>query len=148
VRPFLVPLPRTPQGFETVYELKKAALGPHVIPRWGWDEASQRETVQEKWATKTFFAIVHEGETVGTVSIDADGDDGLEIGEFYIAPAFHRRGIGGAVLEQVLERARSQRRAVRLQCLKWNPAARLYLRHGFRVVHESETHYRMEHAGR
>jgi ribosomal protein S18 acetylase RimI-like enzyme len=146
VTPSLVPLSRTPQALEILYELKRAALGPHVIARWGWDEALQRATVEEKWRTKTFFAIVHEGETIGTISIDADGTDGIEIGEFYIAPEFHGRGIGGAVLAQVLEQARSQGRAVRLQCLKWNPASRLYLRHGFRVVRESETHYQMEHA--
>jgi ribosomal protein S18 acetylase RimI-like enzyme len=148
VPPTLVPLPRTPQGLATLYALKKAALGPHVVPRWGWDEASQRATAEEKWRTKTFFAIVDAGETVGIIAIDADGDDGVEIGEFYIAPAFHNRGIGGAVLRQVLEEARAQGRAVRLQCLKWNPAGRLYLRHGFRVLEETETHYRMEHPRR
>ena len=144
--PTLSPLPRTPEGFETVYRLKRAALGPHVIARWGWDEASQRAIMEEKWRSKTFFAIVHEGETVGTVSVDDDGDDGIEVGEFYISPEHHARGIGGAVLRQVIGQAHSKRRKVRLQCLKWNPACRLYLRHGFRVVEETDAHYRMERA--
>jgi Acetyltransferases len=147
VDPSLVPLERTPDGAETVYALKKAALGPHVVPKWGWDDAAQRALVEEKWRTKTFFAIVRDGHTVGIIAIDEDGEDCLEVSEFYIAPQYHGRGIGSAVLAQVLEQARARGRKVRLQCLKWNPACRLYLRHGFRVASETDSHLHMESAG-
>jgi ribosomal protein S18 acetylase RimI-like enzyme len=136
---------RTPQEFDAAYALKKEALGPHVIPRWGWDDARQRAIMEEKWRVKTFHRIVVEGETVGTISIDADGD-GIEIGEFYIAPAFQGRGIGSAVLGKVLDDAAGK--AVRLRVLKWNPAVALYARHGFAVVGETDVHYLMEHAPR
>lgn len=129
-----------------MYRLKRAALGPHVIARWGWDEASQRAIMEEKWRVKTFFAIILGGETIGTIALDPDGDDGIEVSEFYISPDFHGQGIGGTVLRQVIEQAHAKNLAVRLQCLKWNPACRLYRRHGFRVIHETDAHYQMEHA--
>jgi GNAT superfamily N-acetyltransferase len=134
---------REPQEFEIAYALKKEALGPHVIPHWGWDDAAQRAIMEEKWRAKTFYGIVQAGDTVGTISIDETGD-GIEVGEFYIAPAFQGRGVGAEVLAAVLREADAKGRAVRLQCLKWNPACRLYQRHGFRVTGETDIHYRME----
>ena len=140
----LLPMGREPADFELAYALKREALGPHVIPRWGWDEASQRATMQEKIRAKTFHRIVAGGETVGVIAIDDEDDGAIEIGEFYIAPRFQGRGIGSRVLETVLAEARTKSRAVRLQCIKWNPACGLYRRHGFAVVRETENHYVME----
>lgn len=134
---------RTADEYELAYALKKAALGPHVIARWGWDEAYQRAVMDEKWRAKTFSRIVVEGETVGTIAVD-DAGDGIEIGEFYISPAHQGRGIGSETLGAVLRDAGAK--PARLQVLKWNPAANLYRRHGFRVTGETDIHYLMERA--
>lgn len=134
---------REPQEFELAYALKKEALGPHVIPRWGWDEREQRRIMEEKWRAKTFFRIVSGAETVGTIAIDVESDH-VRLGEFYIAARFQRQGIGSRVLEPVLRDADARRLPVRLECLKWNPAFSLYRRHGFRVVRETDVHYFME----
>lgn len=132
---------RTADEYEAAYALKKAALGPHVIARWGWDDAQQRAIMDEKWRAKTFFRIEVEGEPVGTITVDAT-DGGIEIGEFYIAPEFQGRGIGGAVLEAVVREAGG--RPLELRVLKWNPALALYRRQGFVVVGETDIHYLME----
>ena len=142
----LVPMAREAADFELAYAFKRDALGPHVTPKWGWDENLQRETMREKIRTKTFFRIVAGGETVGTIALDDEADGGIEISEFYIPPAFQGRGIGARVLRMVLSDALARSRRVRLQCLKWNPACNLYRRHGFRVVAETENHFVMEHA--
>ncbi|HET9653367.1 MAG TPA: GNAT family N-acetyltransferase [Usitatibacter sp.] len=136
---------REPQEFELAYALKKEALGPHVIPRWGWDEREQRAIMEEKWRAKTFFRIVSGGEMVGTIAIDVESDH-VRLGEFYIAARFQGQGIGSRVLEPVLRDADARRLPVRLECLKWNPAFSLYRRHGFRVVRETDVHYFMERA--
>ena len=134
---------REPQEFETAYALKKEALGPHVVPRWGWDEREQRAIMEEKWRAKRFYRIVHDGETIGTIALDEEGE-ALHLSEFYIAPRFQNRGIGSRVLEPILREADAKGRAVRLECLKWNPAFALYERHGFRVRSETDVHYFME----
>lgn len=140
----LLPFTRgSAQDFELAYAIKKVALGPHIIPRWGWDDAKQRATMHEKWAAKTFFRIEVDGQTVGTISLDPDGD-GMEIGEFYILPEHQKRGLGAQVLDGVL--AQAGEKPVRLRVLKWNPAFALYKRHGFAVVGESDIHYFMERA--
>jgi ribosomal protein S18 acetylase RimI-like enzyme len=56
-------------------------------------------------------------------------------------PGYQRNGIGTNVLRTVLTRADLQAKPVRLEYLKWNPVASLYLRHGFRVASDSDTHF-------
>lgn len=58
-------------------------------------------------------------------------------------PAYQRRGIGAAILRDVIAEARAGGHAVALRVLKVNPARRLYERLGFAVVGESDTHYLM-----
>ena len=136
---------RTREEFEVAYAMKKAALGPHVVPRWGWDESEQRAIMEEKWQAKRFFRVVRDGETLGTIAIDEDSE-AIHIGEFYIAPEHQGHGIGSDVLAPILRDADARQRHARLEVLKWNPARALYERHGFRVVRESDVHYFMERA--
>lgn len=130
-------------AFEFAFQAKKQALGPHIIVKWGWDEAYQRRVHSERWAAKSFFRIVFEGEAVGTVAID-EWPTHVQIGEFYLLPEFQRKGIGGKVLATVMERSIQRQLPLRLECLKWNPALSLYQRAGFVVTSESDTHFFME----
>ena len=139
----LEPMEKSDENFEFALAMKKEALGPYIIPRWGWDEERQRKMHAERWATRPFWTIVLDGERIGTVSIDDMGDH-LVLAEFYIRPAFHRQGIGTRILGSVLADAERNGLTVRLQCLKWNPARSLYERHGFTTIGETETHLLME----
>ena len=65
----------------------------------------------------------------------------LQFGEFYILGSHRGKGLGTVVLSDALRQADARGLEVRLECLKWNPVARLYARHGFGVVGESEIHY-------
>jgi ribosomal protein S18 acetylase RimI-like enzyme len=139
----LEPMSKDSDDFEFAYGVKRAAMGPHVQPRWGWDEDEQRRIMREKWETKTCYRIRVGAEPVGLIAINERAGE-IEVSEFYIKPSMHRRGIGTEVLAEVFERARERKLPVRLRVLKWNPAERLYRRHGFRVTHETEDHYYME----
>lgn len=141
------PMEKSAENFEFALAMKKEALGPHIAQRWGWDERRQREMHSERWATRRFSRIVLDGEPIGTVSID-EMPDHLVLAEFYIRPAFHRKGIGTEVLRTVLAEAAGKGLGIKLQCLKWNPARSLYERHGFATVGETETHLLMERAAR
>ena len=142
----LEPLAKDAENFEFAYAVKRAAMGPHVRPKWGWDDGEQRAIMREKWEAKRCYAIRVGAETVGLVALD-EREDEIELSEFYIKPSMHGRGIGTEVLHEVFERARASGLPVRLRVLKWNPAARLYERHGFRVTSETEDHFYMEWKG-
>ena len=130
-------------AFEFAFIAKKEALGPHVAVKWGWDDAFQRRIHSERWASRSFFRIVVDGEPAGTVAID-ESPTHVQFGEFYLLPPFQRRGIGGRVLASVISRSAEKHLPVRLECLKWNPVLSLYKRAGFVVTRESDTHYFME----
>ena len=139
----VVPMERNQESFEFALTVKKEALGPHIIERWGWDEGLQRKTHSERWAVRKFSRIIRDADTIGTVSIE-EAPDHIMLAEFYLLPAFQRRGIGTEVLGKILANADSKHLPVRLQCLKWNPALSLYRRHGFVTIGETETHFQME----
>ena len=124
------------------YEVKRAALGPYVERTWGWDEAFQQEFHTADWQRRRPDVVVLDGEDAGTVQYTRR-EGGYHLGEFYLLPRHHGRGIGSRLLRQMLGRADAEGVPVRLEVLKVNPARSLYERHGFRVCGETETHFRM-----
>jgi ribosomal protein S18 acetylase RimI-like enzyme len=139
----LEPLAKDAESFEFAYGVKRAAMGPHVRPRWGWDEGEQRAILREKWEAKSCYSSRVGADAVGLVAIDERADE-IELSEFYIKPSMHGRGIGSEVIREIFGRARAKGLPVRLRALKWNPAVKLYARHGFRVTGETEHHVYME----
>jgi GNAT superfamily N-acetyltransferase len=136
-------LPRDEEALRYSFEAKRAALGPYIADRWGWDEAFQIQTHQAHFGEKPFFKIVHGGRGAGTVSCMRLGDH-IRFGEFYLFPECQGKGLGTRVLQHCLSLADGQGVPVRLEHLKWNPVGRLYRRHGFAVVGETEIHWFME----
>ena len=139
----IILLERNADNYEYAFILKKEAMGPHIISKWGWDEEYQRGIHQEKWKEKTFYNIFLDDESIGIVAID-EHKDHIRFGEFYIKSRYQGNGYGSEVLEMVLKQAKEKVLPVRLEYLKWNPVGSLYKRYGFRVTHESEIHYYLE----
>jgi GNAT superfamily N-acetyltransferase len=136
-------LPPTPDAFDFAFEVKRAAMGPHIAVRWGWDEAFQRRFHEQRFAERRFFRIVVAGEPAGTLALTAYADHIL-FDDFYLLPALHRRGLGTRILRHVLATADRIGVPVRLRYLKWNPVGTLYRRHGFREVGQTDIHVLME----
>jgi len=68
------------------------------------------------------------------------------IREIQLLPAYQGSGIGGKLLDWVLERSRQQQlEAVRLSVYTNNPARRLYSRKGFTVKQLHQGMYRMQY---
>lgn len=139
--------PATEDEREFAFGVKRAALGPYVALVWGWDEDFQRAFHSADWAVRRPDIIEVDGVTAGTIEV-APHPRGLELGEFYLLPAYQRRGIGSELLRRVLARADAEVRTVRLQFLKVNPVRSLYERHGFHVAGETATHYLAERLAR
>jgi len=83
-----------------------------------------------------------DGRAIGLLKVLQDGAT-WTVEQFQIAPEAQGRGIGAAVLGQVIEAARESGALLRLSVLKRNPAARLYARLGFRTLGESEHSLKM-----
>lgn len=132
--------PARPEDFALAFALKRDAMEAHVAAKWGWDQEFQREHHRRRWAEKPWHIIEIDDEPVGTVSAHWLPTH-LRFGEFYLASRCRNKGLGTIVLRETLAQADAKRLETRLEYLKWNPVASLYLRHGFRVVGENDIHF-------
>ncbi len=95
----------------------------------GWTE----ELVQQcasAWAPEHTRMVHVEDEVVGWVRLEHRADhDWLDL--IVVAKSLHGRGLGAAVMRQLLDEARSRGVPLRLSVYRTNPARRLYARLGF-----------------
>jgi GNAT superfamily N-acetyltransferase len=136
-------LPHTPEARDFAFEVKRAAMGPHIMARWGWDEAFQRNFHEPRFRDTPFSRIMYNGQAVGTIALTALVDH-LRLDEFYLLPAYQGQGLGTRILNHCLAIADTCGMPLRLRYLKWNPVGSLYRRHGFMVIDETEIHFIME----
>lgn len=71
-------------------------------------------------------------------------EDSLFLAGIYVAASHRSKGLGSAIIRDVLAEAARVGKPVRLRVLRPNPARMLYERLGFHVVGESATHVEME----
>lgn len=99
-----------------------------------WTDAQWREYVEcDRLRT---FAGYHEGTPAGYYELRRDDEGGVEIAYFGLLPAFHGRGLGGALLTSALEEAwrMNPRRIWVHTCTQDHPAALAnYLARGMKV---------------
>lgn len=124
------------------FEVKRAAFRCYVEPIWGWDDAFQAEFHRKDWEAQRPQIIVCDGRDIGTIEI-VESDDGFHLGEFYLFPAWQKKGIGSYFLRLLIERADAAFRPAGLEVIKANPVRSLYERFGFEIIGETQTHYRM-----
>ncbi|MBN9671625.1 GNAT family N-acetyltransferase [Roseibium aggregatum] len=124
---------------EFAFEAKQAAMGPHIVSRWGWEESFQRKLHIQRFSEKPFFEIRKGESRLGTLSFQVFSDH-VRLGEFYLFPDFQRRGTGTHVLKHCLSISDGLSLPVRLEYLHWNPVGSLYRRHGFVEIGQTETH--------
>ena len=119
------------------------ALREYVELIWGWDEARHMTLFQRHWNPRRWEVVTVNGQNVGGLSLET------RTSEFYISnielmPEHQGRGIGSAILRDILGEAERRGWAVALQVFKVNGRAReLYERLGFRVTAEGDTHFQM-----
>lgn len=71
-------------------------------------------------------------------------EDELRIVDVALMPAYRGRGLGGALLRQVQQRAQALGLAARIHVELYNPAQRLYGRLGFAKIGESGVYHLLE----
>ena len=87
--------------------------------------------------------VIVDGARVGFVVVRPQDDEWL-LDHLYVLPAHQGRGIGAAVLQDVLASADARGQALRVGALRGSDANRFYARHGFELVAHTEwdNHYR------
>jgi GNAT superfamily N-acetyltransferase len=94
-------LPHTPEARDFAFEVKRAAIGPHIIERWGWDEAFQRNFHEQRFKDTPLSRIMLKGQAVGTIALTALTDH-LRLDEFYLLSPHQGQGSGTRILNPAL----------------------------------------------
>jgi GNAT superfamily N-acetyltransferase len=137
----IIPADETYREFS--YQVKKEAEGEYITSMFGWDEGIQRSYHTKAWQEQKPDIIAYDGRLIGTIAT-IEGEDCIEIGQFFILPQYQNEGIGTSLLKSILDRADQLGKNVTLKFLKNNPVESLYIRNGFRLVDTSEILYYME----
>lgn len=134
--------PATAADYAFLRALHRATMRDYVDQTWGWDEASQAARFEETFDPARQQIIVAAGEDIGVLIVERR-PDALFLAEIAIHPTRQGRGLGTAVIADILADARRHGLPVALQVLRVNPARRLYERLGFAITGETATHHLM-----
>ena len=129
---------------ELFWQLLVQSMRPYVEATWGWHDADQRERFAAAFDPAACQVIELDGAAVGGLRVDYDTTP-VRLLTIQIFPQFQCRGLGSAIITGILQQVAG--RPVWLQVLKVNPAKALYERLGFRVTHETETHWHLMRPG-
>ncbi|MEK8049078.1 GNAT family N-acetyltransferase [Ideonella sp. DXS22W] len=142
-------LPASADDFDALAELRIAAMRESLERVGRFDPQRARERLRAGFSPAHTRHIVAGGQRVGfvvvlpqPVSDDAPAHWRLE--HLYLHPDAQGRGLGAAVLRQVMAEADAAGLELRLGALRDSDANRFYLRHGFALIGRSEfdNHYR------
>ena len=124
----------TEADFEFIFTLHKQTLGPYVDLVWGWDDEVQRAYLERTLNVDATEIIVVDGVDVGRLNVEhRDGE--LYLGLIEITPAYQGRGVGGRIVQTLLDTAFAEAKPVCLNVLRVNSRAyQLYRRLGFHEV--------------
>lgn len=129
--------------YDFLYGLHGRTIRVSVEAMWGWDEAEQARRFRDKWDTASIQVVVVEGKDVGTLKLEERNGDCF-IALIEIDPGYQGRGLGSAIIGDVVSAAHRRGQTVALNVLKTNPQAhRLYARLGFQVSEEQVDRYVM-----
>jgi RimJ/RimL family protein N-acetyltransferase len=91
---------------------------------------AQHRHYQAHYSDARFEIVEWDGEPIGRLYVQRRQNE-LRIIDISLLPEYRGRGIGGALLKQLLDEAEATGRPVRIHVERFNPAARLYRRLGF-----------------
>jgi ribosomal protein S18 acetylase RimI-like enzyme len=102
----------------------------------------QRQQYEAGYPQAEHSIILLEGRPIGRWFVD-ESDREITLVDVALLPAFRNLGLGTHLLQQLLDRARTARKPVRLHVFKTNPAMGLYQRLGFSKVGEEGMYLEM-----
>lgn len=126
--------PATPDDGDTLFGIHRASMGEYLEQAFGpWTEEFDREQ-HEQWLSAGRARVILVGEEIaGFLDVEWTSDAAL-LYRIGIDPAFQGRGVGTAIVTDLLRECGERQLAARLRVFPHNPARRLYQRLGFREV--------------
>jgi ribosomal protein S18 acetylase RimI-like enzyme len=119
-----------------------------------WDDAqkdaflrmqfvAQDRWYREQYRQATFEVVLVGGELAGRLYVDR-GEDEIRIVDIALLPERRGRGIGGALLRDLLAEADAGGKSVTIHVERVNPALRLYERLGFALAEDKGVYLFLE----
>ncbi|MBO6183169.1 MAG: GNAT family N-acetyltransferase [Chryseobacterium sp.] len=105
------------------------------------DKDSQIQRILYKFEVANI--LIYKETKIGLLKIQY-GKTEIEIIQLQINPAFQGNGLGRYILNMIIEEASLTKTPITLSVLKINPALKLYLRTGFKIVEENEHSFIMK----
>ena len=123
-----------PEDFELCYRLNEASFRTLIEEVRGWDDAAERAAMHDQFRPNLDAIIQLEGRDVGHFGV-VEHSDHVELRMIALLPEVQGRGVGTAVIRDLLRDARSRNKPVSLSVTEQNTGAiRLYNRLGFITV--------------
>lgn len=128
-----------------IYNLKKEVYKSQIKKLYGeWNEENQKKLFDKfmKENSKNIELMHLKGESIGFYNGKNKDDNTFEIGNICVKPEYQNKGIGTAVLKEILFEHKGQN--VKLQVFKINEKAiKLYEKIGLKKIEQTKTHYIM-----
>jgi ribosomal protein S18 acetylase RimI-like enzyme len=124
------------------------------IAPFGWPAAQQEAflrmqfTTQQQWYSMSYAQAEHQiieqdGVPIGRMMVSREKPAAVLV-DIALLPEHRGKGIGGALIRELMEQCDQQKLPLRLQVLRTNPALRLYERLGFLRTAEDQVYIQME----
>lgn len=103
---------------------------------------AQTDHYAEQYDPSGFFVIEHDGNPIGRLYRERDGDD-IHLIDIALVPQVRGSGLGTILLQEILDEAAAAGLTVSIYVEHFNPAKRLYQRLGFQEVSENGVYHLM-----
>ena len=128
---------------ELSFAIRKNAMFEYIQQSKGWDETAEMKQHIEDFNTDV-MQIIHTGSKPIGVFESVDEEGIIYVHGLYILKEFQNRKIGSRIMKEIIHKANSENKPVKLQVLKVNTGARdFYLKHGFTIEEENEYYFKM-----
>ncbi len=105
-------------------------------------EAQHKDYTARYWGAR-FDIMELDGEPIGRLYVDRRKGE-IHVIDIALLPAYRRRGIGGALMQELLDEAAAAGKKVSIHVEQHNPAKRLYQRLGFTPIADAGVYTLME----
>lgn len=136
--------PATAEDADFARRVHHEAYRELIVRRYGpWNEVTQDEFFKQSWEKGTHEIIMSSGVPCGYYFVERK-EGYFFLSEILILPEFQGKGIGTKVLEDLIEKSKTEDIPLRLQVFKENKAQDLYRRLGFRDLEPTGSHFQLE----
>lgn len=124
-------------------ELEAAGMPREQWPPFVEHQFEAQSRHYESYEDTSFEVVLADGEPAGRLIV-ARWPQELRVVDVALLPEHRGRGIGGALMRELIEEADERRVKVSVHVERFNPARRLYARLGFQPVSETDVYLLLE----